>query len=63
MEDKTRLLVNISDFCTNDEFSECKFTSRTIPLELTNSSFNFRNLESKFTEWCRVIIDVVMSWQ
>lgn len=54
MEDKSRVLVNICDFCTNDVLTECKFTSRSIPLEITNTSFNVRNIQSKFTEWCRV---------
>lgn len=54
MEDKTRVLVDISDFCSSDEFANCHFSSKTVPLELTNTCFNIRNVESKFTEWCRI---------
>jgi hypothetical protein len=54
MADKTRILVSINDFCESDNFTECKFTSRTVPLEITNSTFLVRHMESKFTEWCRV---------
>jgi hypothetical protein len=54
MEDKPQVLVSICDFCKNEELAECKFTSYTIPMEITNNSFNVRHIESKFMEWCRV---------
>lgn len=54
MADKTQILVKINDFCENDSFSECKFTSRSVPIEITNSTFVVRHAESKFLEWCRV---------
>jgi hypothetical protein len=63
MDDKTRIMVEIGEFCVGTleytsltDCKDCKFTSRTIPMELTNTPFNIRNVDSKFKEWCRVSV-------
>jgi hypothetical protein len=54
MEGNMRLLVEISPLCTPNNYNQCKFNSRTLAMELLTNSFNTRNPDSKFTEWCRI---------
>ncbi|KAI6235336.1 DEP domain-containing protein [Aphelenchoides besseyi] len=57
LEGSSRLLVEINDLCNELNYEDCRFTSKSVLFELTNTPFTIRNPNSKFVEWCRIYFE------